>query len=87
MKSNLLLVKRCFFLVLVLTMVFAQLGYSQEREVAEFPNRPINYIIAVPPGGTTDLMHRLIAKDAEKFLKQPIVVQNKPGGAFYWQSH
>ena len=35
----------------------------------------------VPPGGPTDLAVRLICKEAEKYLKQPVVVVNRPGGA------
>jgi len=54
-------------------------GYAED-EIAKFPNRPITFINALPPGGPTDLAHRLIAKGAEKYLGQPIVVVNKPGG-------
>jgi tripartite-type tricarboxylate transporter receptor subunit TctC len=52
-----------------------------EEDVAQFPSKPITFIVPVPPGGPTDLAVRLICKEAEKELKQPIVVVNKPGGA------
>ncbi len=55
-------------------------GYTQE-DVSKFPSKPITYIVPVTPGTGTDLSVRLIAKEAEKFLKQPIIVVNKPGGA------
>ena len=55
-------------------------AYAQE-DVSKFPSKPITYIVPVTPGTGTDLSVRLIAKEAEKFLKQPIVVVNKPGGA------
>jgi tripartite-type tricarboxylate transporter receptor subunit TctC len=55
-------------------------GYAQE-DVTKFPSKPITYIVPVTPGTGTDLSVRLIAKEAEKFLKQPIIVVNKPGGA------
>jgi tripartite-type tricarboxylate transporter receptor subunit TctC len=64
----------------LLAMVLSGHAYGQE-DVSKFPNRPITYICPVPPGTGTDLSIRLIAKEAEKFLKQPIVVVNKPGGA------
>ena len=48
---------------------------------AGFPSRPITFIVPVPPGGSTDLVCRLICKEAEKFLGQPIVVVNKPGAS------
>ena len=69
-----------FFLVLVITLVFAPAGYSLEAETAKFPSRPITYITPLPPGGGTDLAVRLISKEAEKYLGQPIVINNKPGG-------
>ncbi len=55
-------------------------GYTQE-DVSRFPSKPITYIVPVTPGTGTDLSVRLIAKEAERFLKQPVVVVNKPGGA------
>ena len=55
-------------------------AYGQE-DVSKFPSKPITYIVPVTPGTGTDLSVRLVAKEAEKFLKQSIVVVNKPGGA------
>ncbi len=60
---------------------FIGIGHAQEEEVANFPARPITFIIPVAPGSTTDLAIRLISKEAEKYLKQPIVPINKPGGS------
>jgi tripartite-type tricarboxylate transporter receptor subunit TctC len=81
MKSNLFKCTVYVFASLILSSVYVTWGYSQESEIANFPNRPITYIVPVPPGGKTDLISRLIAKEAEKYLKQPIVILNKPGGA------
>lgn len=44
-----------------------------------FPDRAIRMIVPVPPGGTGDLVSRLMARAAEKELKQPVVVDNRPG--------
>jgi tripartite-type tricarboxylate transporter receptor subunit TctC len=68
-------------ILLLLSILFAEFGYCQDVEVAKFPSRPITHIVPVPPGGGTDLAVRLIAKEAEKYLGQPIVVVNKPGAA------
>jgi len=46
---------------------------------ADYPNKPIKLIVAFPPGGTSDLMGRLIADELGKVLKQPIVVENIAG--------
>jgi tripartite-type tricarboxylate transporter receptor subunit TctC len=46
-----------------------------------FPTKPIRMWVGFPPGSSTDIMARAIAIKTEKFLGQPIVVENKPGGA------
>jgi len=45
----------------------------------DFPTKPIRMIVPVPPGGTGDLVSRLLATAAGKDLGQPIVVDNRPG--------
>ena len=54
--------------------------YPQGEEIAEYPSRLITFINAIPQGGPTDLTHRFIAKGAEKYLRQPILVVNNPSG-------
>jgi tripartite-type tricarboxylate transporter receptor subunit TctC len=44
-----------------------------------FPNKPVQFMVAYPPGGSTDVGARIVASIAEKILGQPIVVVNKPG--------
>ena len=46
---------------------------------ADFPSRPIKLIIAFPAGGPTDITMRSLADSAGKILKQPVIVENKPG--------
>lgn len=67
-------------LAVVLTLFLAPLGYAQE-DAAKFPSKPVTFIVPLPPGGPTDLSCRLVAKEAEKHLKQPVVMLNKPGAA------
>ena len=64
----------------VLLFSMPTLVYPQAEEIAKYPSRPITFINALPAGGPTDLAHRLMAREAEKYLGQPIVVVNKPGG-------
>ncbi len=73
-------IKPTILLGLVLFLSFAAVGYPQESDVAKYPSRPVTLIVAFSPGGTVDLGFRLLAKEAEKYLKQPIVVLNKAGG-------
>ena len=46
---------------------------------ADYPNRPVKIVVPFPPGGTSDLMGRLIAEELTRQLKQPFVVDNKAG--------
>ena len=46
---------------------------------AQYPSRPIKWIVPYPPGGITDSATRLIAQKLEGTLGQPIVIENKPG--------
>ena len=47
---------------------------------AEFPTKPITFIIPYPPGGSTDLTGRALANAARKYLGQPVMCENKSGG-------
>jgi len=44
-----------------------------------YPSRPIHLIVPYPPGALTDLLARAIADRLGASLKQPVVVENKPG--------
>lgn len=48
----------------------------------DYPNRPIKIIIPLPAGGAADVTMRALSVELEKTLKQPLVIDNKPGGLF-----
>jgi len=46
-----------------------------------YPNRTIKMIVPYPPGGTTDLLGRLVADQIKSGLSATVIVENKPGAA------
>lgn len=49
---------------------------------ADFPTRPIRIVLGLPAGGAADIVVRALAQELEHAMKQPVVVDNKPGGLF-----
>ncbi len=64
-------------LLLVLLMPLSSLFVSAQAQV--FPNKPLKIVVGFPPGGGSDLMARIVAEKMSVMLKQPVIVDNKPG--------
>ena len=46
---------------------------------SDYPNKPVTMIVPFPPGGVADITARPVAEAMGRYLKQPIVVENKAG--------
>jgi tripartite-type tricarboxylate transporter receptor subunit TctC len=46
---------------------------------AAYPTRPVSMLIAFPPGGASDVLARIVGRKLEQILKQPFVMDNRPG--------
>jgi Uncharacterized protein conserved in bacteria len=59
-------------------------GSVQEKEASKqqvkYPSKPITIIVPYAPGGDSDMIARSMEKMAIKYLGQPMIVINKPGG-------
>ena len=54
-------------------------GLSSGACAQAFPTKPIKLVVGFPPGGGSDLMSRLVGEKLTVLLKQPVIVENKPG--------
>jgi len=57
----------------------AVLMLAQAARAEDFPARPVKILVGAPAGGTTDTMARAIADPMAAALKQPVLVENRPG--------
>lgn len=69
------LIKHFTFLFVSLLTVLFNTSFAQSN----YPNKPINFIVPYGAGGSADSRSRQIAQKMSITLKQPIVIDNKPG--------
>ena len=46
-----------------------------------FPNKPVRLIVTYPPGGSSDLMARIMGQKMSEVWGQPVIIESKPGAA------
>ncbi|WP_338663085.1 tripartite tricarboxylate transporter substrate binding protein [Pararoseomonas sp. SCSIO 73927] len=54
-------------------------GAARPAAAQAFPARPIRLIVTFPPGGSSDVIGRILAPRIEARLGQPLVIDNRPG--------
>jgi len=52
---------------------------SSRAQTADFPDRPLRFIVGFPPGGPNDLLARIVAPGVAERLKRSVVVENRAG--------
>ncbi len=67
------------FLFAALCSGLALLAAAQTAVQEAYPNRPLKVIVPQPPGGGFDFVGRVLAEKLAVQLKQPVVVDNRPG--------
>jgi len=64
----------CYAIIMAATAIISEPACAQD-----YPSRPIRMLVGASPGGTTDIVARLVAHELEKRLNQPVAVENRPG--------
>src|SRR5687767_15526801 len=62
-----------------LLALFLVLFFSSVQGQESWPTRPVRMILPFPPGGSTDILGRMIAERLSGALGQPVVTENRGG--------
>jgi tripartite-type tricarboxylate transporter receptor subunit TctC len=54
-------------------------GHVPAAAAADYPNRPIRFVVGVPPGGPTDIFARLVGQRLTEVWGQSVVIDNRAG--------
>ena len=63
----------------IVAIALLALAASAANAQSAWPVRPIRFVVPYPPGALTDLLARAIGERLAAALKQPVVIDNKPG--------
>jgi tripartite-type tricarboxylate transporter receptor subunit TctC len=58
----------------------AALSLTGAAVAADYPTRAVKWIVSYPPGGTTDVLARIMAGWLSEKMGQQFIIENKPGG-------
>jgi tripartite-type tricarboxylate transporter receptor subunit TctC len=61
------------------TGLLAATASSPALAQSNWPEKPLKVVLPFPPGGPSDMVMRLAAEKMQATLKQPVVIENRPG--------
>ncbi|MGZ5152018.1 MAG: Bug family tripartite tricarboxylate transporter substrate binding protein, partial [Burkholderiales bacterium] len=63
-------------LVSVFTLCVTPRSASAQQD---YPTKPVRIVVGVAPGGATDILARVVGTKMSENLRQPVIVENRPG--------
>ncbi len=71
------------FAASLLVAAFAAVALPSGEARAAYPDKPIRFIVPSAPGGSPDVIMRLLMNQMSSQMGVPIVIENKPGGSYF----
>jgi tripartite-type tricarboxylate transporter receptor subunit TctC len=68
-------------LALAAFAIFGAAGSAQAQTAANWPAKSIRVVVGFAPGGSTDVMSRILSQTLSESLGQPVIIDNKPGAS------
>src|SRR4051794_11663303 len=60
-------------------IALAALFLPNAASALDYPTRPVKWVVGYPPGGTTDVLARIMGDYLSKRLGQNFIIENRPG--------
>ncbi len=67
--------------VALLALCAIALAVALPAAAQPYPSRPVRLMVGASPGGGTDIVARMLGKELAETMKQPFVIENKPGAS------
>jgi len=72
---------KAYQIALIGAAIAANMVGAAPASAADYPTRPVTFVVPYAPGGATDLLARTLGHYLEQKLGQPFVIENKPGAS------